>query len=248
MATLSAAIFLLAPFVVYRYGYASVTLAGIFRRRLGYPLSFSRVHSTCINRDLCTASALRHDKRRFATLPIGPGERRHRGTGVSARPQGRQSNRCRAGPSRRRQRPSINNSGPGCAVPFDAMFARAATPREASSAFEVEVARRLFTVGAPVGALESRAEPRVYLQTKARCFVLDSITTALVLRSHAGHAQAPFTITMRIARDRCCRTPNATDRVAVALRELADRTQTPELPDPDRDFLVDALKRIGCRQ
>jgi thiamine kinase-like enzyme len=40
--------------------------------------------------------------------------------------------------------------------------------------------------------------------------------------------------------------PDAADRVTTALRELRDRTQTPDLPDPDRDFLIDLLGRMGA--
>jgi hypothetical protein len=131
-------------------------------------------------------------------------------------------------------------------LPCDILARIVPAAREASSAFELEVARRLVEVGAPVGAPEPRAKPRVYLHDGfAVSFwtYYDPLGSEIMAAPYAG-ALMRYHAALREVDD--LRTPNATDRVATALRELADRTETPDLLDFDRDFLIDTLGRMGA--
>ncbi len=125
-------------------------------------------------------------------------------------------------------------------VPCEVLARVAPSGQLAESEFEVDVARRLAGVDAPVAELDPRVEPRTYLRD---AFVISlwtyyepvgpEITSAVyadvLLRHHASLRQ--------IALD----APHFTDRVAAALGKVNDREQSPELPDPDRELLSNTL-------
>ena len=108
--------------------------------------------------------------------------------------------------------------------------------------FEAEIARRLADTGSPVGELEPRAKPGVYLRDGfALTFwtyyesvgeIVPADYADALIRFHAGLRQIDLTA------------PHITERIAGWAEELRDREQTPELPDPERDFLSTTLSRV----
>jgi hypothetical protein len=108
--------------------------------------------------------------------------------------------------------------------------------------FEAEVARRLAEAGSPVGALEPRAEPRVYVRDTFALTLwayyeqVGNIAPAdyagALLRVHAGLRQI----------DRAA--PHISQRFAAWADEVDDPEQTPELPDPDRELLSNTFNRV----
>lgn len=130
-------------------------------------------------------------------------------------------------------------------VPCDVLARVAPSGHLADSEFEVEVARHLTDADAPVGELEPRVEPRVYVRDAFAISlwtyyepVRSEITPAdyadVFLRHHASLRQIDLDA------------PHFTDRVAVALREVNDREQSPELPDSDRELLSDTLSGLSA--
>jgi Ser/Thr protein kinase RdoA (MazF antagonist) len=129
-------------------------------------------------------------------------------------------------------------------TPCDVLARIAPPARQASAAFEVEVARRLGQGDHPVAELEPRVDPRVYshdgfavtLWTYYESVVSSDIAPAeyshALTRLHAGLRQLDV------------RAPDFTDRVADAQRLLADEEQSPELSAADRKLLVNALTRL----
>lgn len=111
----------------------------------------------------------------------------------------------------------------------------------ASAEFEVEVARRLAETDSPAATLDSRVEPRVYVHNDlimtlwtwyepASSSEIEPAASAEALqRLNAGMRELDLPV------------PHFTDRIAEA-RELVDSPdRTPELSDPDREFLGNAL-------
>ena len=110
--------------------------------------------------------------------------------------------------------------------------------------FEVEVARRLAETDSPVASLDPRVEPRVYpsdgfVITLWTCYEpvsppeVEAAEYAQALaRLHAGMRQVDF-----IA-------PHFTDRVAEAQSLVANRAQTPDLLDADRELLSNTLRKL----
>lgn len=130
-------------------------------------------------------------------------------------------------------------------VPCDVLARVAPVGHLADSEFEVEVARRLADVDAPVAGLEPRVEPRVYVRDAfaislwtyyepAEPVIAPADYADLFLRHHAA--------LRRTALD----APHAGDRVAVALKEVNDRERSPELTDADRDLLSGTLGGLGA--
>lgn len=109
--------------------------------------------------------------------------------------------------------------------------------------FEAEVARRLTEINSPVGELEPRAGPRVYVRD---AFALTlwtyyeqagDITPAdyadALIRVHAGLRQIDLLAA-----------PHINNRVAAWAEEINDPEQTPELPAPDRELLSNTFSRV----
>ncbi|MEU5715858.1 aminoglycoside phosphotransferase family protein [Streptomyces sp. NPDC020403] len=130
-------------------------------------------------------------------------------------------------------------------LPCDVLARVAPSGQLADSEFEVEVARRLAEVDAPVAELEPRVEPRVHVRDAFAISlwtyyepVGSEIAPAdyadVFLRHHAALRQIDLNA------------PHFTDRVALALREVNDQERSPELPDPDRALLSDTLGGLSA--
>ena len=128
-------------------------------------------------------------------------------------------------------------------LPCD-VLARIADVGHQVADFEVELAKRLAEIGSPVGALEPRVEPRVYVRDGWAVTLwtyyepvppqeVAPVEYARVLeRMHTGMRG------IEIA------TPHFTDRVAEAQSLVASRDRTPELPDADRELLSNTLQTL----
>ena len=129
-------------------------------------------------------------------------------------------------------------------IPCD-VLARVAPPaHQAGAQFELEVARRLAETDSPVAGLESRVEPRVYVRDAfaitlwtyyepvASSDIAPAAYAHALIRLHAGLRQIDL------------EARHFTDRVAEAQRLVGDRERTPELLEPDRQFLSRTLSRL----
>jgi hypothetical protein len=108
---------------------------------------------------------------------------------------------------------------------------------------EVVVARRLAETGGPVAELEPRVEPRVYVrdgfavtywtyyEPQPGDVPPEEYARALD-RLHAGMRRLDVAA------------PHFTDRVEEAQSIVSDRSQSPELGDPDRELLGNALQSL----
>ncbi|HEY8986330.1 MAG TPA: phosphotransferase [Streptomyces sp.] len=128
-------------------------------------------------------------------------------------------------------------------LPCDSLARVAPAGQVDGSAFEVEVARRLTEAGAPVGALDPRVEPRVHVRDG---FVVslwtyhEPLGTEISPGAYADVLARHHAVLRGIALD----APHVTDRVATALDEVSERC--PELPNPEREFLLGALRGLGA--
>ncbi|MEV7139338.1 phosphotransferase [Streptomyces tauricus] len=117
----------------------------------------------------------------------------------------------------------------------------------ADSEFEVEVARRLVDVDAPVAELDPRVEPRVHVRDG---FAISLWTYYEPVGSEIAPADYADAFTRHHAALRrtelTTAAPHFTDRVAVALREVDDRRRSPDLSDADRDFLSGTLAELSA--
>ena len=127
-------------------------------------------------------------------------------------------------------------------TPCDVLARIAPQAWEDGQQFEAEVARRLTEIGSPVGELEPRAEPRVYVRD-AFAFTLwtyyeqvGEVTpvdyASALVRLHAGLRQIDMAA------------PHITERVAAWVAEVNDPEGTPELPGPDRELLSITFNRV----
>ncbi len=125
-------------------------------------------------------------------------------------------------------------------LPCD-VFARVALAGQEVFAFELQLAQRLAAAPSRVAALEPRVEPRVYeddgfavtLWTYYEAVTSDQVSPAeyadTLHRLHAGMRSVEIV------------TPHFMDRVAQAVRLVADRDETPALAEADRDLLLSTL-------
>ncbi|MFD5335923.1 phosphotransferase [Streptomyces hawaiiensis] len=130
-------------------------------------------------------------------------------------------------------------------LPCDVLARVAPSAHLADSEFEVEVARRLADVDAPVAELEPRVAPRVHVRDAFAISlwtyyepvgpeIAPSDYADAFLRHHAALRQIDLDA------------PRFTDRVAVALRAVNDREQSPELLESDRELLSDTLSGLSA--
>lgn len=115
----------------------------------------------------------------------------------------------------------------------------------ADSEFEVEVARHLAAVDAPVAELEPRVEPRVYSRDAFAISLwtyYEPVGSEIAPADYADVFLRHHAALRRLDLD----APHFTDRVAVALREVNDRGQSPDLPDSDRELLSDTLSGLSA--
>ena len=111
--------------------------------------------------------------------------------------------------------------------------------------FEVEVARRLAETGGPVGELDPRVEPRVYsrddfaislwtyYETVAPSDIAPADYAHALMKLHADFRQVDL------------EAPRFTDHVAGRQILIAERGQTPELLDADRELISTTLSRLS---
>jgi Phosphotransferase enzyme family len=128
--------------------------------------------------------------------------------------------------------------------PCDVLARVALIARRGDAESEVEIARRLAETDSPVASLDPRVAPRVYtrggfvvtLWTYYEPVPYRGVGPAEYARAleqlHAGMRQAGF-----IA-------PHFADRVAEAQSLAANRAQTPDLPDADRELLSTTLREL----
>ncbi|WP_333777936.1 phosphotransferase [Streptomyces sp. IBSBF 3136] len=130
-------------------------------------------------------------------------------------------------------------------LPCD-VLARVAPPGQlADSGFEVEVARRLAAVGAPVAGLDPRVEPRLYVRDGFAVSLWTYYAPVAAEITSAGYADVlmrQHAALRRIELD----APHFTDRAARALREVTDLERTPDLSDADRELLARTLDEVSA--
>ena len=127
-------------------------------------------------------------------------------------------------------------------TPCDVLARIAPQAWEDGQQFEADVARRLTEMGSPVGELEPRAEPRVYVREG---FAL----TLWTYYEQVGEvAPADYANTLvRVHADLRqidLAAPHITERVAAWVEEVDDPEGTPELPGPDRELLSITFNRV----
>jgi hypothetical protein len=110
---------------------------------------------------------------------------------------------------------------------------------------EVEITRRLAETGSPVAELAPRVEPRVYIhdgfavtlwkyhEPVGSSDIAPAEYADALVRLHAGLRK--FDVSA----------PHFTDQIAGAQGLVANREQTPELPDSDRELLDETLRRLS---
>ena len=130
-------------------------------------------------------------------------------------------------------------------VPCDVLARVAPSGHLAGSEFEVEVARRLADVDAPVAELEPRVDPRVYSRDAFAISLwtyYEPVGSEIAPADYADALRRQHAALRQIDLD----APHFTDRVAGALREVNDREQSPALPDSDRELLSNALGGLSA--
>ncbi|MER6570478.1 phosphotransferase [Streptomyces sp. NPDC001093] len=130
-------------------------------------------------------------------------------------------------------------------VPCDVLARVAPSGHLAGSEFEVEVARRLADVDAPVAELEPRVDPRVNVRDTFAISLwtyYEPVGSETAPADYAGVLMRHHAALRQIDLD----APHFTDRVAGALREVNDREQSPELLDSDREFLSNTLSGLSA--
>ena len=128
-------------------------------------------------------------------------------------------------------------------LPCD-VLARAEPIAHQNAQFEVELAHRLAETDSPIGPLDPRVEPKVYLRdgfaitfwTYYEPVAPDDVPPAqyaqALERLHAGMRQVDLV------------TLHFTDRVAEAQDLVGNRAQTPGLVDEDRELLSETLREL----
>ncbi len=136
----------------------------------------------------------------------------------------------------------VNNSDRAALrlVGCDVLARVAPTADQAGAEFEVEVARRLAEVDAPVAELDPRVEPRVYVRDDFAVSLwayYEPVQAEIAPADYADVLMRHHAALGRIDLD----APHFTDRVAGALHEVNDRDRSPELSASDREFLSATL-------
>ncbi|MFI1536171.1 phosphotransferase family protein [Streptomyces anandii] len=130
-------------------------------------------------------------------------------------------------------------------LPCDVLARVAPLRHLADSEFEVEVARRLADVGAPLAELEPRVAPRVYVRDTFAISLwtyYEPVEAEIAPADYADALMRHHAALRQIDLD----APHFTDRVAGALREVNDREQSPELPEADRELLHSTLSQLSA--
>ncbi len=127
-------------------------------------------------------------------------------------------------------------------LPCDVLARIGPSAHADSFQFEAEIAHRLAEAGGPVGMLDPRAAPRV-------CVRDGFAITLWTYYEQAGEIAASNYADALVAFHAALReidlpAPHIDERIAGWADELADRDQTPELPEPERDELASTLSRV----
>ena len=126
-------------------------------------------------------------------------------------------------------------------LPCD-VFARVALAGQEVAALEVELAQRLAERASPVAALEPRVEPRVYAADGfAVTFWTYYEAVAPAQPSPVEYARALHRLHAGMQSVEIV-TPHFLERVAQAVRLVANRDQTPALLEADRHLLLSTLQ------
>jgi hypothetical protein len=125
-------------------------------------------------------------------------------------------------------------------LPCD-VFARVAFAGSEDFAVELEIARRLAVIEAPVARLEPRVEPRVYEQDGFVVTLWTYYEHAAENVSPADYAQALERLHAGMAKVDVT-APHFSDRVAEAQQLVASPDRTPDVEDSDRTLLSDTLR------
>ncbi|MFF7678028.1 phosphotransferase family protein [Actinacidiphila glaucinigra] len=115
----------------------------------------------------------------------------------------------------------------------------------ADSEFEVEVARLLADVDAPVAGLDLRVEPRVHVRDGFAVSLwtyYEPVGSPIAPADYADALLRHHAALRRIDLD----APHVTDRVAAALGEVSDRERSPGLPGADRELLRGTLAGLSA--
>ncbi|WP_042391678.1 phosphotransferase [Streptacidiphilus carbonis] len=130
-------------------------------------------------------------------------------------------------------------------VPCDVLARVAPSGHLTGSEFEVDIARRLADVGAPVAELDPRVEPRVFVRDAFAVSLWTYYEPTEPEITPAEYADALLhhhAALRRIDLD----APHVTDRVALALAEVDDRERSPELAESDRELLSGTLSGLSA--
>ncbi|MBC9719352.1 phosphotransferase [Streptomyces sp. TRM66268-LWL] len=112
-------------------------------------------------------------------------------------------------------------------------------------AYEVEVARQLAQVGAPVGELEPRAGARVYVRGAFAVSLwrhYESVGPQIPPAAYADALLRHHAALRHIALD----APHFTERVDAGLRVVTDPERSPELLYTEREFLAGTLAGLAA--
>ncbi|GHJ37850.1 phosphotransferase [Streptomyces sp. TS71-3] len=129
-------------------------------------------------------------------------------------------------------------------VPCDVLARVAPSGHLAGSEFEVEVARRLADVDAPVAELDPRTGHRVHVRDAFAVSLwtyYEPVGSEIAPADYADVLLRHHAALRRIDLD----APHVADRVAGALGEVNDRERTPDLPDADRELLSHTLSGLS---
>ncbi|MET7324767.1 aminoglycoside phosphotransferase family protein [Streptomyces sp. NPDC005549] len=130
-------------------------------------------------------------------------------------------------------------------LPCDVLARVAPSGHLAEAAFEVEVARRLADVDAPVAGLDPRVDPQVQVRDAFAVSLwtyYEPLGAEIAPTDYADAFLRHHAALRRIDVD----APHFTDRAAVALAGVDDRERSPELSDSDRAFLHGTLARLSA--
>lgn len=130
-------------------------------------------------------------------------------------------------------------------LPCDVLARVAPSMHLAEAEFEVQVARRLADVDAPVAGLDPRAGSRVHVRggfAVSLWTYYEPVGPEIAPADYADVLMRHHAALRRVDLD----APHFTDRVAAALGAVNDRERSPELPDADREFLADTLSGLSA--
>ncbi|MFJ9692583.1 phosphotransferase family protein [Kitasatospora sp. NPDC101183] len=131
-------------------------------------------------------------------------------------------------------------------LPCDVLARVAPQGHLAESALEVEAARRLAEVGAPVAGLDPRLAPRVHVRDGFAVSLWTYYEPVAAPIAPADYAHALVRHHAALRRIDLDDAPHVGDRIAGALAVVADPERSPDLSGADRELLVATLRDLGA--